>query len=85
MTNERNFKVNDRVRLKGDDAFVGTITDIGDSFASVLWDCEPNEIYLQTYENIEHIDRKTVFLTRLQSLLMEFDARINDHDGYKIY
>ena len=76
MTNEHNFKVGDRVRLKGNDAFVGTIVDVGLYSADIIWDCEPNEIYLQAFDCIEHIDRRMVFLTRLQSLLREFDAKI---------
>ena len=76
MTNEYNFKVGDRVRLKGDYAFVGTIVDVGLYSADIIWDCEPNEIYLQAFDCIEHIDRRTAFLTRLQSLLREFDAHI---------
>ena len=78
MTNEHNFKVGDRVRLKGNDAFVGTIVDIGLYSADILWDCDPDEIYLQAFDCIEHIDRRSAFLTRLQSLLREFDAEIGD-------
>lgn len=76
MTNEYNFKEGDRVRLKGDDAFVGTIVDVGLYSADIVWDCEPREIYLQAFDCIEHADRRTAFLTRLQSLLREFDASI---------
>ena len=76
MTNEHNFKVGDRVRLKGNDAFVGTIVDIGLYSADILWDCDPDEIYLQAFDCIEHIDRRTAFLTRLRSLLREFDASL---------
>ncbi|MBD5367290.1 MAG: hypothetical protein HDR82_09905 [Bacteroides sp.] len=79
MTNEHNFKVGDRVRLKGDYAFVGTIVDVGLYSADIIWDCEPNEIYLQAFDCIEHIDRRTAFLTRLQSLLREFEATLVAH------
>lgn len=40
---------------------------------------------ISEFEPIQPLDRRTAFLTRLQSLLREFDARINDHDGYKLY
>ena len=83
MTNEHNFKVGDRVRLKGNDAFVGTIVDIGLYSADILWDCDPDEIYLQAFDCIEHIDRRTAFLTRLQSLLREFDAEIEINPYYE--
>ena len=76
MANEHNFKVGDRVRLKGDDAFVGTIVDVGLYSADIVWDCEPREIYLQAFDCIEHADRRTAFLTRLQSLLKEHNATI---------
>ena len=83
MTNEHNFKVGDRVRLKGNDAFVGTIVDIGLYSADILWDCDPDEIYLQAFDCIEHIDRRTAFLTRLQSLLREFGAEIEINSYYE--
>ena len=76
MSNKHNFKRGDRVRLKGGNSFVGIIVDVGFKSASIVWDCEPDEIYLQGYESIEHYDCRTAFLTRLQSLLREFDAHI---------
>ena len=76
MTNEHNFKVGDKVRLKGDNSFIGTIVDVGLYCADIKWDCEPDEIYLQSFDNIEHIDRRAAFLTRLQSLLKEHNATI---------
>ena len=76
MANEYNFKVGDRVRLKRDNTFIGTIIDVGFNSVNIVWDCEPDEIYQQRYENIEHIDRRTAFLTRLQSLLKEHNATI---------
>ena len=84
MTNEHNFKKGDRVRLKGDDAFIGTIVDVGLYSADIIWDCDPNEIYLQAFDCIEHIDRRTAFLTELQALLRKYDARIYDEDEYKV-
>ena len=83
MTTRHNFKRGDRVMLKGDDTFLGTIIDVGFKSASIVWDCEPDEIYLQAYERIEHIDRRTAFLTRLQLLLREFDAEIVFHCNHK--
>ena len=84
MSNEHSFKKGDRVFLKGDNSFGGTIVEVGAYCADIVWDCEPNEIYLQLLDAIEHTDRRTDFLTRLQSMMKEFDAEIIFHCDYKL-
>ncbi|MBD5173815.1 MAG: hypothetical protein HDT08_04170 [Bacteroidales bacterium] len=79
MTNEHNFKAGDKVRVK--------CTDIEDIVIDV---CNGNAFLkkggywnVKTLELVESLDRRTAFLTRLQSLMREFDAEIIFHCDYK--
>ena len=82
MTNEHNFKVGDKVRIKDSPLvspdYVGRICEIASVTAGAhitFKDCDsiwnPDVLEL-----VEPYDRRTAFLTRLQSLLREFDATI---------
>ena len=72
MTNEHNFKVGDKVRVKS--------TDIED----IIIDMCNDNVFLKdngywstnVLELVESQDRRTAFLTRLQSLLKEHNATI---------
>lgn len=81
MTN-RKFNAGDKIRHKnsGD---VGTIVSGDDvNGYSVHYPCDDEEHYVRKDE-IEFVDAKSVFLSRLQSLLREFDAEIDiDSDDY---
>ena len=46
-------------------------------------DFYPDE--LEKVEPEKEADRRTAFLTELQALLRKYDARIYDHDDYKLY
>ena len=73
MTNEHNFKVGDRVRLKGTD-IEGTLKSIGTYYCHFV--SSDGYITSVALGNIEPYDRRTAFLTRLQSLLKEHNATI---------
>ena len=89
MTNEHNFKVNDRVRFIGDyDHYVERTLEKGEEYAVTYVDsvgncdlsvpCTAYSVSGEDLELVEPYDRRTAFLTRLQSLLREFDAEIGD-------
>ena len=85
MTNERNFKKGDIVRYIGKcRCYVETDIDPKDTYAvksvkddEVVIDV-PSEVVIWEHhlELVKPYDRKTDFLTRLQTLLREFDASI---------
>ena len=89
MTNEHNFKVGDKVRIKDSPLvspdYVGRICEIASVTAGAhitFKDCDsiwnPDVLEL-----VEPYDRRTAFLTRLQSLLREFDAEIEINPYYE--
>ena len=83
MTNEYNFKVGDIVRLKNN--VVVTITAFTAN-GDYLVRCPHSEtIYCASEKDIKEVvtlyDRRTTFLTRLQSLMREFDAEICYREG----
>ena len=82
MTNEYNFKVGDKVRIKDSPLvnpdYVGRICEIASVTAGAYItfnDCD-SKWHPCVLELVEPYDRRTAFLTRLQSLLREFDAEI---------
>ena len=82
MTNEHNFKVGDYARIKCNGRICRV--DIADEGTGLVGVIEYPK-YANTYSvaDIESLDRRTAFLTRLQSLLREFDAEIIFHCDYK--
>lgn len=75
---EKKFNVGDRVRLKSNGSIVDVVIAkdgwIGyDENRRIAGSCP--------MEEVEPISPKTAFLTRLQSLLREFDAEIEYHIG----
>ena len=76
MTNEYSFKVGDRVTLAGDTNAVGTIRYVGKETCIVDFGMGDSTV---GYKDIQPLDRRTAFLTRLQSLLREFDASFIAH------
>lgn len=81
---QNEYKIGDRVRHLGYN-LCGIITDfLGEGFVKVR---AIDDDVFSTWDinNLELCDRKTAFLTRLQSLLKEFDARIYDNDYYRVY
>lgn len=81
MTNEKNFKVGDKVRIH-DGKEIYTITEIRNGLYRLsdgkgLW----GDMYLNL---AEPYDRKTAFLRELQALLRKYDAEIYDGEMYYI-
>lgn len=84
MTNKHNFKKGDRVKIE-----IPGICDIGEiigenAIGGYNVKCGENYHYgvSEAYLEPTSLDRRTAFLTRLQSLLKEFDARISaDAEG----
>ena len=74
MTNEYRFNVGDRVTLAGDTNAIGTIRHVGKETCIVDFGMGDSTV---GYKDIQPLDRRTAFLTRLQSLLREFDATID--------
>ncbi|MBD5374345.1 MAG: hypothetical protein HDR77_02560 [Bacteroides sp.] len=100
MTNEHNFKVGDRVAVKRSYTLIANgyenIIPMGE--VGIVENVDGEELLVDfpgyfcaltlniaDVEPIQPLDRRTAFLTRLQSLLREFDARIYDHDDYRLY
>ncbi len=91
------FKVGDKVRYKRNESlwYNDTIRDgaEGEVVGRGLLDnevlvCFPNaasNIPIGNLELVSPTDPKREFLERLQSLLLEFDARIYDHDNFRLY
>ena len=91
MTNEHNFKVGDKVTANQyyDIDINGYSTTILIGEEGVIEDIYTDELLvsfgnygvslirpISEFESIQPLDRRTAFLTRLQSLLREFDAHI---------
>ena len=91
MTNEYNFKIGDKVATKKpyDIAINGNTTTIPIGDEGVIENVDGEELLVDfpgyfcaltlniaDVEPIQPLDRRTAFLTRLQSLLREFDATI---------
>lgn len=83
------FKQGDRVRYIGDDDDLGYDLPLCSGMDYVVAKVNDSEVDLETpyiftdvdindVEPIQPLDRRTAFLTRLQSLLREFDAEIGD-------
>ena len=100
MTNEHNIKVGDRVAVKRSYTLIanGYENVVPTGEVGIVENVDGEELLVECpayycalalmasdVEPIQPLGRRTAFLTRLQSLLREFDARINDHDGYKLY
>ena len=94
MTNEHNFKVGDKVATTKpyDIAINGNTTTIPIGEEGVIENVDGEELLVDfpgyycaltlmanDVEPIQPLDRRTAFLTRLQSLLREFDAEIIFH------
>ena len=99
MANEHNFNVGDKVTANQyyDIDINGYSTTIPIGEEGVIEDIYTDELLvsfgnygvslirpISEFEPIQPLDRRTAFLTRLQSLLREFDARIYDEDEYKV-
>ena len=91
MTNEHSFKVGDKVTanqyydidINGYSATIpigeeGVIEDVWDDELLVSFNRFGLSLIrpISEFEPIQPLDRRTAFLTRLQSLLREFDAKI---------
>lgn len=77
------FEIGDRVIYKPAN-YVGTINGIdrdADGY-SVLYD--DGEEYYVHEDELEFVNPKAAFLTRLQELLATFDASIYDYEQYKL-
>lgn len=87
MTNEHNFKVGDKVKIE-----IPGLIDIGEiigenAIGGYNVKCGENYHYgvSEAYLKLTSLDRRTAFLIELQALLRKYDARICDHDDYKLY
>lgn len=83
MTNEYNFNVGDRVAA--DDAgYSGIVNAVNDIGCKVRF-ADGEELFFLNdilhHSDLPDYDRRTAFLTRLQSLLREFDAEICYREG----
>ena len=91
MTNEHNFNIGDKVTANQyyDIDINGYSTTIPTGEIGLIEDIDDDELYVSfsrygvfltlpasDVEPIQPLDRRTAFLTRLQSLLREFDAHI---------
>ena len=91
MTNEHNFNIGDKVTANQyyDIDINGYSTTIPTGEIGLIEDIDDDELYVSfsrygvfltlpasDVEPIQPLDRRTAFLTRLQSLLREFDASI---------
>lgn len=79
MTNERNFKVGDKVYMAYDPTISAIVTDVCHESKYDYYVKEDGSEFTTGYHEYELLDVKTAFLTRLQSLLKEFDAEIVFH------
>lgn len=78
MTNEHNFKVGDRVAAE-DAKYSGIVTVVDDMECKVRFADGEELFFLKDilhHSDLPDYDRRTAFLTRLQSLLREVDAEI---------
>ena len=85
MANEHNFKVGDKVYMAYDPTISAIIENVDDDYKHPYTIRENGAEFTQGCNELDIIDAKTAFLTRLQSLMREFDARIYDHDDYRLY
>ena len=84
MTNEHNFKVGDKVYMAYDPTISAIIENVDDDYKHPYTVRESGAKFTQGCNELDIIDAKTAFLTRLQSLLREFDAEIHDGEDYWI-
>ncbi|MDE7345313.1 MAG: hypothetical protein K2N48_01070 [Muribaculaceae bacterium] len=78
MTNEHNFKVGDRVAAE-DAEYSGIVTAVDDMGCKVRFADGEELFFLKDilhHSDLPDYDRRTAFLTRLQSLLKEHNATI---------
>lgn len=100
MTNEHNFKVGDKVAttqsytlsVYGQDVTIpigeeGIVQEVSDNTIDVYFAGYYTllTIPILNLDPIKPLDRKTSFLRELQALLRKYDARIYDHDDYRLY
>ncbi|MBD5314660.1 MAG: hypothetical protein HDS08_00590 [Bacteroides sp.] len=92
MSKEYKINKGDRVRFVGEyDHYVEDCLKAGNEYTVVDADmcgcdavrCTADSVNGEDLELVEPYDRSTTFLTRLQSLLREFDAEIVFHCDYK--
>lgn len=76
------IKKGDYIRVKGDSSIYEVLAN-----ATNVITYKDHVIYASSCKksNAIKVDSKTAFLTRLGALLKEFDARIYDHDDYRLY
>ena len=78
MTNEHTFKMGDKVYMAYDPTISAIIENVNDDYKHPYTVRENGAKFTQGCNELDIIDAKTAFLTRLQSLLREFDAEIGD-------
>ena len=78
MTDEHNFKVGDKVYMAYDPTISAIVTDVCHEGKCDYYVKEDGSEFTTGYHEYELLDVKTAFLSRLQSLLKEFDAEIGD-------
>ena len=84
MSNEHNFKVGDKVYMAYDPTISAIIENVNDDYKHPYTVRENGAKFTQGCSELDIIDAKTAFLTRLKSLLREFDAEIHDGEMYYI-
>ena len=80
MTDEHNFKAGDKVYMAYDPTISAIVTDVCHEGKYDYYVKEDGSEFTTGCAEYELLDAKTAFLTRLQSLLREFDARIYDDE-----
>lgn len=83
MTDGYDFKVGDSVRAEGS-SHSSTVVRV-DDYGCVVQGKSGRRLWVPKGKLHLQCDRKTAFLTELQALLRKYDARIYDHDDYKLY
>ena len=76
MANEHNFKVGDKVYMAYDPTISAIVTDVCHEGKYDYYVKKDGSEFTTGCQEYELLDAKTAFLTRLQSLLREFDAKI---------
>ena len=81
MTNKYNFKVGDKVYMAYDPTISAIVTDVCYEGKYDYYVREDGSTFTTGCGECELLDVKTAFLTRLQSLMREFDAEICYREG----
>ena len=83
MNNEYKYKVGDKVYLAHDPTISAIVTEVCQEGKYDYYVKPEEDGFESGWQEYELLDAKTAFLTRLQSLLREFDAEIEINPYYE--